>query len=124
VSDDDPYDLKRLRIDPTTFSTPPVPAKIRKRQEQFVLVPMWWYQTLLKDPAASGTTCLVALYLLHLNWKNYGKPFKLPNGMLEYDGISRYSKWRALSDLGRRGLIAVEHRPKKSPLVHVRLQPA
>jgi hypothetical protein len=123
VSDDDPYDLKRLRIDPATFAAPPIPAKIRKRRGQFVLMPMWWYERLKNPPVATGITCLVALHLLHLNWKNHGKQFKLPNGMLEYDGISRQSKWRALADLERRGLIAVQRRPSKSPIIHVRLQP-
>jgi hypothetical protein len=118
VSDDDPYDLKRLRIDPATLSTPPTPAKIRKRNEQFVILPMWWYER-LKNPVATGATCLVAWYLLHLSWKHHGKPFRLPNGMLKYDGISRYSKWRALAELERRGLIANDRRRRKSPVIRV-----
>jgi hypothetical protein len=119
VSDDDPYDLKRLRIDPATFSTSYVPAKIRKRREQFIKVPMWWIEKLGETPLATGATHQVACHLLHLHWKNHGKPFKLPNGMLQYDGISRQSKWRALPDLERRGLIRVERRLKKSPIIHL-----
>lgn len=118
MTDDDPYDLKRLRIDPATFSMPHVPAKIRKRREQFIIVPMWWIEKLGQMPLATGATHQVACYLLHLHWKNHGKPFKLPNGMLKYDGVSRQSKWRALPDLERRGLIRVERRPKKSPIIH------
>jgi hypothetical protein len=118
----DPFDLKTLRIDPATFAAPYVPAKIRKRRKEFVKLPMWWYEK-LKDPACNGSTCLVAWHLLHLHWRNRSKPIKLPNGMLEYDGISRQSKWRALADLQRRGLILIERRPKKSPLIHVRLEP-
>ena len=84
----DPFDIKALRIDPTKFSTPYVPAKIQKRNEQFVILPMWWYER-LKAPVATGLTCLLAFHLLHLNWKNRGKPFKLPNGTLRYDdGVS------------------------------------
>ena len=119
MSDDDPYDLKRLRIDPATFSTSYVPAKIRKRREQFIKVPMWWIEKLGETPLATGATHQVACHLLHLHWKNHGKPFKLPNGMLQYDGISRQSKWRALPDLERRGLIRVERRLKKSPIIHL-----
>jgi hypothetical protein len=121
MNDDDPFDLKRLRIDPATFSTPHVPAKIRKRREQFVMLPMWWYEKLADPVPTCRCTCLVALYVLYLNWKSGGKPFKLPNGMLAYDGISADSKWRALKDLERRGLITVEWRKKKSPIIHVHL---
>ena len=119
----DPFDIKALRIDPAKFAAPYIPAKIRKRQKQFVQVPWWWVEKLLKTPLATGTTWGVACHLLHLDWKNRGKPFKLPNGMLKYDGISRQSKWRALLDLERRGLIVVQRRPKKSPIIYVRLQP-
>src|SRR5437764_14108651 len=116
---DDPIDIKALRIDPTTFAAPPIPAKIRKRREQFVMMPMWWYEKLLSKPTIAGRTILVALYLLHLHWKHHDEPFKLPNGMLECDGISGHSKWRALADLERRGLVSVERRSSTSPILHV-----
>jgi hypothetical protein len=115
----DLFDIKALRIDPAKFAAAPVPAKIRKRREQFVMMPLWWYEKLLNKPAIAGRTILLALYLLHLDWKHHGKPFKLPNGLLGYDGISRRSKWRALPDLERRGLITVERRPRKSPIIRV-----
>jgi hypothetical protein len=62
---------------------------------------------------------LVALHVLHLHWKNYGKPFKLANGMLTYDGISHDTKLRALKELEQRGLVTVEWQERKSPIVHV-----
>jgi hypothetical protein len=68
---------------------------------------------------ASGQTLLLALHLLYLHWKGKGQPIKLANGMLEYDGISRFAKWRSLRELERRGLISVECRPKRSPLIRV-----
>jgi hypothetical protein len=52
-----------------------------------------------------------------LHWKGNGAPIKLSNGMLEIDGISRQAKWRALTDLERLGLIQVERRPNRSPIV-------
>jgi hypothetical protein len=114
----DPFDIKQLRIDPAKLATPHVPAKIRKRRDQFVQVPMWWIEKLGESPLASGATHQVACHLCYLDWKNRGKPFKLPNGMLKYDGISRQSKWRALADLERRKLIAIERRRSKSPIIH------
>jgi hypothetical protein len=41
--------------------------------------------------------------------------------MLEYDGISRQSKWRALRTLKRLGLIVVECRNNKSPVIYIQL---
>ena len=119
---EDLYDLNKLRLDPAKFSTPYIPAKIRKRREQFVMMPMWWYETLANPVPKGQATVLIAIYLLHLHWKHRGKPFKLANGMLEYDGVSRYAKWRALKELERRSLVIVERRLKKSPIVHVRLE--
>jgi len=117
----DPFDIKALRIDPAKLATPYIPAKIRKRRDQFVIVPMLCVEKLGEAPRATGATHQVACYLLHLHWKNNSEPFKLPNGMLEYDGISRASKWRALVDLERRKLIAIEHRTKRSPIIHILL---
>jgi hypothetical protein len=118
----DPFDIKRLRIDPAKLAAH-VPAKIRKRRERFVMMPMWWIEKLGEAPLATGATHQVACYIVHLHWKHHGKPFKLPNGMLEYDGVSRQSKWRALPDLERRGLIKVERRPSRSPIIHLLAPP-
>lgn len=120
MSNRDPFDLEALIVDPTDptliVKRAAVPAKVRKRREQFIIVPMVWFEKLA---GATNQTHRVALYLLHLHWKNHSKPFKLPNGMLQIDGISRYSKWRALVELEQRGLISVERRPGKSPLVQL-----
>jgi hypothetical protein len=123
LHNNDQFDIKRLRVDPAKFAAPPVPAKIRKRRKQFVLVPMWWVEKLGEAPLATGATHQIACHLCHLDWKNHGKPFKLPNGMLKYDGISRQSKWRALADLERRKLIVIERRRRKSPVIHMMLAP-
>lgn len=93
-----------------------VPKKIRKRQQGFVMVPWAWVEKL---KGATGQTYRVALCLLHLNWKNKGEPVKLANGMLHIDGVGRHSKWRALNDLEGRGLIIVERRLRRSPLVRL-----
>jgi hypothetical protein len=92
-----------------------VPRKIRKRRQQFVMVPMVWRERL---EGATGQTILLALDLLYLGWKK-GGPIKLTNGMLREDGISRQSKWRGLNELERRGLITVERRPRRSPIVRL-----
>jgi hypothetical protein len=93
-----------------------VPRKIRRRRQQFVKVPWTWIERL---KGAGGQTYRVALCLLHLHWKNRGEPIKLASGMLLFDGISRYSKWKALGDLERRGLVTVERRPRRSPIIRL-----
>jgi hypothetical protein len=112
----DPFDLENLKLPDEVQALARVPAKIRKRREKFAMFPMVWYEALNGAP---GTTYRLAIYLLHLHWKGGGGPIKLANGMLKNDGVSRQTKWRALGDLEHRGLITVEHRPRRSPLVRL-----
>ena len=103
--------------DPAPETWAVVPRKIKKRRQNFVMVPWTWVE-LLKG-VKSAQTYRVALVLLYASWKSRGAPVKLPNGMLEIDGVRRQSKWRALAELERRGLITVERRPSRSPIVRV-----
>jgi hypothetical protein len=117
---DDPFaDLKKLRAPVSEIKAEQAPAKIQKRREHFIKVPMWWYEKLANPLPATRCTAPLALHLLYLNWKSRGEPFKLVNGTLSYDGISREMKTRALKDLEQRGLVSVEWRERKSPVVHV-----
>ena len=119
--EDDPYDLSKLRLDPAAIKVLLAPAKIQKRREHFIKVPMWWYEKLSNPLPVTRCTIAIALHLLYLNWKSRGEPFKLPNGTLRYDGIGRHTKRRALKDLEQRGLITVERRARKSPIIHLHL---
>jgi hypothetical protein len=111
------FDPAKYTVSPEQIGeVPRVPRRIRKRREQFVLVPWTWIEKL---EGASGQTYRVALHILHLHWKHGEQPFKLPNGMLRIDGVSRRSKWRALEDLERRGLIVIERRRKRSPIIRM-----
>jgi hypothetical protein len=95
-----------------------VPRKIQKRRQHFIALPWMWFERL---KGAHGQTYRVALYLLYLHWKGGGTPIKLTNGMLRIDGVSRYSKWRAVNSLERLGLVEVERRPRRSPLIRLLL---
>jgi hypothetical protein len=115
----DPFDLERLRVDPDDdeiVRLAKVPTKIQKRQRRFVQVPMLWVEKL---NGASGQTHQVALHIWFLNWKGGGKPIKLANAMLRADGVPRETKRRALLELEQRGLITVDSRTGKSPLIRV-----
>ena len=117
---DDPLDEILNNPPPIPVVRATTPAKIQKRRENFVVMPMWWIEKLEGCP--SGHTMRIAVYLLHLHWKNHGQPFTLANGMLKYDGVSRQSKWRALATLEQLGLIAVDRRSGKSPTIRVHLE--
>jgi hypothetical protein len=117
MNDRDPFDGLALADDQIRERLAAVPRKIAKRRKHFIMVPMTWRERL---DGATGNTILVAFDLLYLAWRDgEGGPVKLGNGMLQHDGISRQSKWRALNELERRGLIVVERRPNRSPLVHL-----
>jgi hypothetical protein len=115
---DDFFYLEKLRLPPGQAHEKwvTVPVKIQKRRQHFVKLPMSWYERM---KGAHGQTYRVAWYLLYLHWKGNGDPIKLTNGMLRMDGVSRYSKRRALKNLEQRGLVTIEQRPRKSPIVRV-----
>jgi hypothetical protein len=115
----DPFHLDNLRLSPEMVREhwAVIPKKIQKRREHFVIVPWTWVERL---NGAQGKTYSVAHHLLYLSWKGKGAPIKLPNGMLQIDGISRASKWRALAELEQRGLINIERRRGRSPIIHLR----
>jgi hypothetical protein len=84
-----------------------------KAERRFIMVPWRWHQKLI---GAHGSTYHVAQHLLYLNWKDRGAPIKLSNRAVD---MSPSSKWRALRVLESRGLISVERRPNRSPLIRV-----
>jgi hypothetical protein len=59
----------------------------------------------------------VALCLLRLNGEEEDAPITPANGMLESYGVSQSGKWRALAELERIGLIAIERRGAHRPPV-------
>jgi hypothetical protein len=119
AADDDLFDLKKLVLPDqyVQLRQAAVPRKIQKRRKHFIMVPVHWYERL--QDAHGRTTWQLALFLLYQHWKQTGKPIKLPNGMLKYDGINRASKWRALKDLERLGLISIQRRLKRSPIIQL-----
>jgi hypothetical protein len=116
----DPFNLNNLQLagDQIPERRARVPRKIQRRQQHFAQVPWDWIETL---DGAAGQTYRVALYLLYLHWKDGGKPIKFATSTLRSDGVSRQSKWRALVDLERRGLISIERRRRLAPLVRLNM---
>jgi hypothetical protein len=96
-----------------------VPRKIRRRREQFVLVPGIWKERLTKVKYAA--TYRVALHILMRDFETGGKLFTLSNGALALENVSRWQKWRALSELEAAGLVTVERCNRKTPQITVLL---
>jgi hypothetical protein len=109
--DMDGMDLADIRLPDAWIPVRRVEASpARTGKNRFVMVPFEWVSRL---QGASGQTYGVALQLLYRTWKESTDVIKLGNAG------PRRSKWRALVDLERRGLVEVERRPKQSPLVRI-----
>jgi hypothetical protein len=115
-------DLKSLELPPELVATgnQASPIKPKKRRQHFVRVPWMWMEKLI---GCRGQTLRVAFVVLYLDWKAKGRPVKLANKLPQMVGVSRRAKWRALNDLESIGLISVERRAKKSPMVQVQHEP-
>jgi hypothetical protein len=86
-----------------------------RQKDAFVKVPLWWVAEAAK--ATRSPTTLVLIELLHRSWKAKSLTFPLPNGRLSKSGVSRKVKCRVLRELEAAGLIMVERRHGKTPLV-------
>jgi len=84
---------------------------------KFTKFPKMW-EVRLAETRADGCTYRVALYLLdQACWSPY---VTLSTATMRKRGISRNGKRSALRQLREAGLIAVEERPNKNPVVKVR----
>jgi hypothetical protein len=84
---------------------------------KFTKFPKMW-QLCLEKKHATGSMYRVALYLL--DKAAFSEQVSLGNRVLEKHSVSPASKWRALKLFGEVGLIAVERRRGRPPLVKVR----
>jgi hypothetical protein len=108
--------LKQCRLTPETEgAVRRVDSTVRQRRRQrFVKFPELWIERLAN--AHHIATYRVALWLLHKQWQYKGRPFPVPNTI---GGVKRDAKSDALFELEKLGLISLERRGRKSPLVTV-----
>jgi hypothetical protein len=96
------------------------PKKSRTRtKSKFTMFPDAWDDQLARVKA-DGCTYRVALSLLREKWRAGDSRVKLANVALEARNVSRWSKQHALDQLVEAGLISIERRPRKSPIVMVK----
>jgi hypothetical protein len=120
--DRDPFDLDALRIDPRD-PTLASAAKARKKKwrRRFIKFPWTWADRL--KATNRGSTYRVALHLVYEHWRSGSRAIELANMALAEVGVKRRAKWRALRELEQLGLIKVEARSRKSPLVTLLVDP-
>ena len=94
-----------------------MPQRIKKRHQIFVQVPLILVDKMVRH--SRDKTFAVLCHLLHEDWKQGGGPIKVPNGFLNKLGVGRGAKSRALKKLERLGIISVERRDRKSPIVTI-----
>jgi hypothetical protein len=86
-------------------------------KRKFTMVPDMWALR-LAEMRADGCTYRVALYLLQrARWEQH---VTMSNQAAEKIGVGRRGKRSALHQLSEAGLVVVEERPSKSPIVKVR----
>lgn len=84
-------------------------------------VPRAWELRLLG--ATRISTYKLALELLYADWRAKGGPILVTSRVAKAVKLSPRSKWRALAELERLGLIEITRGPRKSPRVTLRLVP-
>jgi hypothetical protein len=85
------------------------------RAKSFAQVPLGWAAAAAK--ATKTPKAMVWVLLQHLAWQNDRAPFPLSNALLAKHGVSREVKRRALAALESSGLIVVERRHGRAPVV-------
>jgi len=119
MDDQDEIGIEKLRVDPALMGQVlEQQARKSKRkgwQRNYTQVPREWELRLLGAKRIS--TYRLAIELLYLHWYNNGKPVTVSSKVAQAAKISVRSKWDALAELERLGLIEVHRKPRKSPRV-------
>jgi hypothetical protein len=100
-------------------STSPKKAPTIRSKVQFIMFPVEW-QFQLARVDADKCTYRVALYLLHEAWRSQNRHVKLANVGLKGLGVGREGKRHALEQLEEAGLVSVERKDRKSPVVKMK----
>jgi hypothetical protein len=84
-------------------------------KDAFVQVPLWWIEQATR--ATRTPQAMVCIWLLYLSWQAKSMTFPLPNDRLAKRGADKRVKRRALANLEKAGLITVERRRGKTPII-------
>jgi hypothetical protein len=106
-----------LYYDPETGKSAPERPRRAREREGFVMVPMAWVRRLQRVKHAG--TYPLAVHLLFKAWTSKAAEVTLSNIDAAGLGMPRRSKWRALGELERLGLVTVRRCSRRSPVVRL-----
>ena len=86
-----------------------------KRETQFAPVPLEWAAKVAKRTRSPAFAVKIAL--TYMAWKAGGPTFPLTNTLLDRLGVNRENKRRALANLEKNGIIQLERRGRRAPIV-------
>jgi hypothetical protein len=119
MDDQDGIDVEKLRVGPELMQRvlEQQDRKLMREgwQRNYTLVPREWELRLLEAKRIS--TYRLAHEILYLHWYGKGKPVTVSGKVARAVKISARSKWEALAELERLGLIEVDRKPRRSPRV-------
>jgi hypothetical protein len=95
--------------------------KARDKSNDFARVPLKWAADVAKAMNSPGYMVLVLL--AYLAWKTKSPTFVLSNDYLNRHGVKREVKHRALARLEKAGVIRVQRRGLRAPLVTLLIDP-
>jgi hypothetical protein len=117
---DDPFSLDGLRVGPEIqrlARTGTARAQSRKWERKFIRFPWLWADKL------KAATRIQTYRLLYEHWRTGGRDIELSNIASRKEGISARSKWNALAELERLGLVRIQRRCRQTPRVALLLGP-
>jgi hypothetical protein len=86
-----------------------------KRETQFAPVRLEWAAKVAKRTRSPAFAVKVAL--AYMAWKAGGPAFPLTNTLLDRLGVNRENKRRALANLEKNGIVQLERRGRRAPIV-------
>jgi hypothetical protein len=107
---------KKLAKEPLEPVKVPQRAPNKPVEDKFVKVPLWWAKQ-VAAATKSSRQMLVCVLLLRRAWESHSMTFPFPNVGLAKWGVSRETKRLTLVALEKAGLIKVQRRGRKSPIV-------
>ena len=117
---DTTFDPERFKLPPEVAAElarakPKSHGKRSKRTEPFLQIP---HKAIKAGAEVLGSHgLLVWLYIFHRVWSDQSNTVVIGNQTLNTWGVSRKIKYRALQLLADAGLIAIEWRKRRSPIV-------
>ena len=119
----------KWRLDEENAPSPPprppsrrgAAQKRRPRAKGEYFARAWlWHLRLLREKRAGGRVLRFYHLLLEEDFNSFGKPFAVTTQMMEAAGVDRHRKADLLDALEQWGIVFLERRGHKNPLVSLR----